>query len=95
MKDTRIVPDSSQYQLWRDDKHVATVYNHDDARLFNAASDLLSACEDMIGHCRTCNGKGRCYGPVPGRLGSYAPDQPCQDCGDAIAAIAKAKGETR
>lgn len=47
MKDTRIVPDSSQYQLWRDDKHVATVYNHDDARLFNAASDLLSACEAL------------------------------------------------
>lgn len=45
MKDTRIVPDSSQYQLWRDDKHVATVYDHDDARLFNAAPDLLAACE--------------------------------------------------
>lgn len=54
MKDTRIVPDSSQYQLWRDDKHVATVYNHDDARLFNAAPDLLAACEAVLNSIEFC-----------------------------------------
>jgi hypothetical protein len=65
------------------------------ARLIAAAPDLLAALEDMIGHCQGCNGKGRCYGPVPGSPGSYASNQPCQDCSDARAAIAKAKGAKR
>lgn len=79
MKDTRIVPDSSQYQLWRDDKHVATVYDHDDARLFNAASDLLAACEGAVDKCR--------FGCT---WLSY-----CGTCKSLLAAIAKAKGETK
>lgn len=62
-------------------------------RLMAAAPDLLAALEDMINHCQGCNGRGRCYGRVPGSPGSYASNQPCQDCGDARAAIAKAKGE--
>lgn len=65
----------------------------EDRSLIAAAPDLLQGLEDMIGHCRGCDGKGRCYGPVPGRPGSYAPDQPCQDCSDARAAIKKARGE--
>lgn len=63
------------------------------ARLIAAAPDLLAALEDMLGHCRICDGKGRCYGHVPGNPGRHAPDQPCPDCGDARAAIAKAKGD--
>lgn len=80
MKDTRIVPDSSQYQLWRDDKHVATVYDYDDVRLFNAASDLLSACEALL-HLRYVG-----YGSTAllGRALTHAR-----------AAIRKAKGETK
>lgn len=64
------------------------------AHLIAAAPDLLQGLEDMIGHCQGCNGKGRCYGPVPGRPGVSAVDQPCQDCSDARAAIKKARGES-
>lgn len=77
---------------------LADVYGDDeqadvDARLIAAAPDLLAALEDMINHCQGCNGRGRCYGRVPGSPGSYASNQPCQDCGDARAAIAKARGK--
>lgn len=81
------------------DRHVATPSLYGDgsdeanARLIAAAPDLLQGLEDMIGHCQGCNGRGRCYGPVPGSPGSYASNQPCQDCSDARAAIKKARGE--
>lgn len=64
-----------------------------DANLIAAAPDLLAALEDIIGHCRGCDGRVRHYGPVPGNPGQYARNQPCIECRDAHAAIAKARGE--
>ena len=64
------------------------------ARLIAAAPDLLRGLEAMIGLCHGCRGRGRCFGPVP--VGSVGESvyQPCPECSDARAAIAKAKGET-
>jgi hypothetical protein len=78
---------------FRDDDDDAASISDENLALVLAAPDLLQGLEDMIGHCQGCNGRGRFYGPVPGSPGSYASNQPCQDCNDARAAIKKARGE--
>jgi len=73
--------------------HLSGYIHESDARLMAAAPDLLALARQYASECGECDGSGLVTVHIPGNEGVPAidyDDQPCPDCADIRAVIAKA-----
>lgn len=69
------------------DGHPDLIVRPEDMPLIEAAPDLLAVAKQCASECADCN-----YGDGATGLGSEG--EPCEECADIRAAIAKAEGRT-